>query len=158
MCSACWFMVLYICEKFHQNIWNGFQLTEQTWVHGRNSYVQCSKSNNSKSRQIRVMLHMFCTPSQGALHLCKVWRNIFDCTRVMEWTWMMEALMDGWTDTQNFGRYNIIPSPLLVAGQNDIHVSVLVWWKTTVPTNNNTNTVKPQNSNIFRTMDICSRY
>ena len=40
---------------------------------------------------------------------------------------MMEALMDGWTDTQNFGRYNIIPSPLLVAGQNDIHVSVLVW-------------------------------
>ena len=37
--------------------------------------------------------------------------------RVMEWTRMMEALMNGWTDTQNFGWYTIIPSPLFVAGQ-----------------------------------------
>ena len=44
-------MVLHICEKFHQNIKNGFQLTGQTLVHGRNGYVQCSKGNNSKSRQ-----------------------------------------------------------------------------------------------------------
>ena len=29
---------------------------------------------------------------------------------------MMEALTDGRTDTRNFGRYNIISSPLFVAG------------------------------------------
>ena len=33
-------MVLYICEKFQNNILNGFQFTEQTRVHGRNGYVQ----------------------------------------------------------------------------------------------------------------------
>ena len=60
MCSVCRFIVLYICVKFHENISNGFQLTEQTQVHGRNGYVQCSKGNNSKSRQSRVMVHVFC--------------------------------------------------------------------------------------------------
>ena len=54
MCSARCLMVLYICEKFHQNIWNGFQLTEWTQVHGRNGYVECSKGNISKRRQTRV--------------------------------------------------------------------------------------------------------
>ena len=39
-------MVLYICGKFH--ISNGFQFTERTRVYGRNGYVQCSKSSNSK--------------------------------------------------------------------------------------------------------------
>ena len=46
--------------------------------------------------------------------------NISDGIRVMERTRMMEALTDGRTDgrtnTQNFGGYNIIPSPLFVAG------------------------------------------
>ena len=27
-------MVLSICEKFHQNIWNGFELRERTREHG----------------------------------------------------------------------------------------------------------------------------
>ena len=44
-------MVLYIWEKFHENISDGFQLTELIQVHGRNGYVQCSKDNDSKSRQ-----------------------------------------------------------------------------------------------------------
>ena len=35
-------IVLYICEKFAENILNSFQLTEQTGVHGGNDYVQCS--------------------------------------------------------------------------------------------------------------------
>ena len=59
LCSAYPLMVLFICEKFHKNISNGFQLTEGTQVHGRNDYVQCSKGNNSKSRQTRVMVHEF---------------------------------------------------------------------------------------------------
>ena len=56
MCSACHLKVLYICVKFGENILNGFQLTERTRVHNRNGYVQCSKGNNSKSRQTRVMV------------------------------------------------------------------------------------------------------
>ena len=58
LCSACYFMMLYICEKLHQNIWNNFQLTVWSQAQGRN--VPCSKGNNSKSRQTRVMVHVFC--------------------------------------------------------------------------------------------------
>ena len=31
--------MLYICVKFHQNIWNGFQFTAWTQVQGRNGYA-----------------------------------------------------------------------------------------------------------------------
>ena len=34
-------------------------------------YVQCSKDNNSKSRQSRVTVHVFCKSSHSALHLCE---------------------------------------------------------------------------------------
>ena len=66
-------IVLYICVKFPENISNGFQLTEQTRVHGRNGYVQCSKGINSKCRQTRVTVHVFCMSPHSALHLCAVW-------------------------------------------------------------------------------------
>ena len=50
--------------------------------------------------------------------------NISDGIRVMERTQMMEALDDGqivrWMDTQNFGGYNIIPSPLFLAGHKKL--------------------------------------
>ena len=54
------------------NISNGCQLSEQTKIHGRNGYIQCSKGNNSKSRQTRLMVHEFCTSSHEALNLCEV--------------------------------------------------------------------------------------
>ena len=40
---------------------------------GRNGYmyVQCSMGNNSKSRQTRVTVHVFCKSSHRALHLCE---------------------------------------------------------------------------------------
>ena len=72
MCSACCPMVLCICVKFRENITNGVRVMEWTPVHGRNGYVQCSKVNNSKSRQIRVTVHVFCMLSHGALHCCEV--------------------------------------------------------------------------------------
>ena len=62
-------MVLYICEKFHNNISKGFQLTggwgrggggRGPQVHGRNGYVQCSKDKNSKSRKTRVTIPAGC--------------------------------------------------------------------------------------------------
>ena len=68
MCSASCLMVLYICVKFCENITHGIRVMERTRVHSRNGYVQCSKGNNSISRQTRVTLHVFCTSSHGALH------------------------------------------------------------------------------------------
>ena len=47
LCSACCHMVLYICETFHNNISNGFQLIERTYAHGGNGYVQHLMGNNS---------------------------------------------------------------------------------------------------------------
>ena len=71
LCSAPRLMMLYICVKFHQNIWNGLQLTEQTRVHSRNGYFQylCSKGCNSKSRLTRVTVFVLCMLYHGALHL-----------------------------------------------------------------------------------------
>ena len=69
-------MVLYTCVRFHENISNSFQLTEQTGVHGGNGYVQYSKGNNSKSRQTRGMVHCFCTFSHDALHCVMFRENI----------------------------------------------------------------------------------
>ena len=65
-------MMLYICVKFCENITKGIRVVEPTIVCGRNSYVLCSKGNNSISRQTRVMVHVFCTSSHGALHQCEV--------------------------------------------------------------------------------------
>ena len=69
LCFAHPLIVLYICEKSHENTYNSFQLTERTQVHGRNGYVQCSKGNISKSRQIRDTVHEFCTSLHRALNL-----------------------------------------------------------------------------------------
>ena len=56
---------LHICE----NISNGIRVMEFTRNYVKNGYVQCSKSNNSKIRKIRVTVHMFCMSSHGALHI-----------------------------------------------------------------------------------------
>ena len=63
MCSACCIIVLYICMNFHETITNNIRVMEWTPVHGRNGYDQCSKGNNSLSRQTRVTVHAFCTSS-----------------------------------------------------------------------------------------------
>ena len=175
MCSAHCLMVLYICERFHQNIWNGFQLTEQTQVHGRNGYFQCSEGSNSKSRQTKlpfissahclIVLYIcvkFCenisysfqltewTQVQGTngyvqcskgnnskstelqfmcsvhclivLYICEVWWKYLRQYQSYE-NDTNDGSTDGWTDkctnTQNSGWYNIISSPLFVAGHND---------------------------------------
>ena len=75
--------------KFHQNIWNDFQL-EWTLVHGRNSYfqyLQCSKGRNSKGRLTRVMVLGFCTSSHGALHLCDFMKMSHSTYRADMSTW-----------------------------------------------------------------------
>ena len=103
MCPACHLMVLYICVKFVKI--SG--VMEWTRVHGRNGYVQFSKVNNSKSRQTRFMNHVFCTPSDGCFTLVWSYQSYGADTK------LFYSLMDGRTDTQNFGWYNIIPRHFL---------------------------------------------
>ena len=52
--SAYLLVALYSCKTFHENISNGFQVTEQTRVYDRNLYLQYSMGHNSKSRKTRV--------------------------------------------------------------------------------------------------------
>ena len=79
--------------KFYQNIWNGFQLTELTRVHGRNGYFQYllrSKGGNSKSRLTRAKILVFCTSSLGALHIWEIsWKYLkrFSTYRADTSTW-----------------------------------------------------------------------
>ena len=47
--------------------------------------------------------------------VCVKWVKISPTVSVKEQTRIMEAL----TDNQRFGRFNIIPLPLFVAGHND---------------------------------------
>ena len=108
MCSARRLIVLCICVKFCENNTSGIRVMEQTRVHGRNGCVQWSKHNNSVSRQTRVTVHTFCTSSHGALHWCKVsWKYLKQFQSYGGDMKLWHA--DGWMDTQNFRRYNIIP-------------------------------------------------
>ena len=56
-------LILNICVKFHENILNGFEVTERTRVCGKIAIFQCSKSNNSKRMQSRVTVPALCIPS-----------------------------------------------------------------------------------------------
>ena len=62
--------MLNICVKFHENILNGFDVTERTRVCGRNGNIKCSKGNNSKSMQSKVTVPVLCTSSHGAYNMC----------------------------------------------------------------------------------------
>ena len=98
MCSAPCPVVLKICVTFHENVRNGISVMERTRAHGRNGYIQCSKGNNSVSRQSE--LRFMCS----AYRLIVVYigvkfrENISNGFRVMERTRKYEALTDGRTD------------------------------------------------------------
>ena len=66
-----WHGALNLCEVLSKYL-KRYRVMEWTRVHGRNGYIQCSKGNNYKSRPTRVTVHVFCTSSDGALHLCEV--------------------------------------------------------------------------------------
>ena len=59
MCSACRLMVFNICVKFYEYMSSGFEVMERTLK------LLNTKGNNSKSRKIRVTVHMFCMPAYG---------------------------------------------------------------------------------------------
>ena len=65
-------MLVNFCMKFHEDILNGFKVTEQTRFCLRNCYLQSSKGHNSKSINIRVMVLAFCTSSNVGKYLYEV--------------------------------------------------------------------------------------
>ena len=67
-------MVLYICEKFHNNISNSFQLTEHTGVE-KWLFSMFIWAIMEKIGQTRVIVHVFCKLFHSALHLCEVSRK-----------------------------------------------------------------------------------
>ena len=52
-------MLVNICMKFHEDILNGFKVTERTRFCLRNCYLQSSKGHNSKSINTKVMVLAF---------------------------------------------------------------------------------------------------
>ena len=62
------------------------QLTERTHVQGRKGYVQCSKGNNSKSRQTMVTVHEFWSLFHQALNLFEVSSYSWNGFQLPEWT------------------------------------------------------------------------
>ena len=90
-------MLLYICVRFHENISNGFQLSERILVHGRNGYFQyllCSKGCNSIGRLTTAMVLVFCTLSHDALPLCEIsrkylkWFSTYRADMSTWWKWL----------------------------------------------------------------------
>ena len=120
---------LHLCtEKFHNNILNGFQLTKLTWVDSRNGLVQCSKGNYSKSRQTRVTVHVFCTSCITFVWSFVKYLGWYKSYGVDTNDGSAEGRTDGWTYTQNFRCYNIIPLPLFVAGHKYLNGQKLLWY------------------------------
>ena len=55
-------------------------------MYGGNGHFQYSKGNNSKSRQTRVMVHVFCTSSHGVKCCVKFHENMSSGFKVIERT------------------------------------------------------------------------
>ena len=68
-------MLVNNCMKFHEDILNGFKVTERTQFCLRSCYLQSSRGHNSKSLNTRVMVLVFCTSSNVGKYLYEVsWR------------------------------------------------------------------------------------
>ena len=56
-------------------------------MYGGNGHFQYSKGNNSKSRKIRVTVHVFCMSFHGVNNICvKIHENMSSGLKVMERT------------------------------------------------------------------------
>ena len=101
LCSARCLMKFYICLRFHENISNGFQLTERTRVHCKMAIfnVQRAITPNKSKPELQFM----CS-ARRLMVLCicvKFPENIANGIRLMEWTRNYEALTDGRTFPQS---------------------------------------------------------
>ena len=73
-------MVLYICEKFHNNnVSNGVKLTEQTLVQGRKGYVAVQRAITPKVG--KPELRFMCSASRLlVLYICEKFHETIQLT------------------------------------------------------------------------------
>ena len=69
---------LYIFARLQENLWIRFQVIEKAHVYDLCHYWQCWMGGNSKSRQCRVMVLVFCKLYHGDIHLYKVLRKYLE--------------------------------------------------------------------------------
>ena len=72
LCSACCLMVLYIYEKFHNNISKGFNLQSEHEYLVEMAMFNVQRAITPKVGKSELQVHVFCTSSHSALHLCEV--------------------------------------------------------------------------------------
>ena len=73
--------------KVRENVTIGRRVMERTQVHGRNYYIQCSKSNNSISRQPELWFMCFAHHLMVIYFGVKFCENMSNSFIVMERTW-----------------------------------------------------------------------
>ena len=108
---ARYLVVQYISVKFHENIANGFQVTESARVYDRNHYRQCSKDYQSESRKTKVVVLVFACVVSLCFIFFKVFRKSLSQTIFNLWTGH-EFVTGRWTDGQT-GRRKSLCLPTL---------------------------------------------
>ena len=68
--SAHCLIMTYICTKFHDEIWNGFEVIEQTL--GYKLTIRNKQRAIIVRTESKVTILFLCTSSDHALYLCKV--------------------------------------------------------------------------------------
>ena len=97
--------MLYICEKFHNNISKVFNLQSGHKYMAEMAIFNVQRAITPKVCK-PVMVRVFCMSSQVVLYICvKFCENILASIRVTERTKIMEALMDGHSNISGFRGY-----------------------------------------------------
>ena len=104
---------------FYQVLWNYLE-RYQSYRADTISIPKISKGNSSAKNVEGVTVVNLCTSSDHALHLCQVSWNYLERYQSyradMNDQPLTDGRTDGWTDTQKFGGYNIIPRHFLWRG------------------------------------------
>ena len=102
---------LYLCQVS----WNYLEWY-QSYRGDTISILKITKGNNSAKNVGGVTVFNLCTPSGHALYFYQVSWNYLEQYQGYGADTNDQPLTDGWTDTQKFGGYNIIPRHLLWRG------------------------------------------
>ena len=113
--SAPRLVMLYISTKFCEIISNGIKVIERTLF----LYCKLQRGIIPQKNVGGVTVFNLCTSSGHALYLCQVSRNYLKRYHSYGADTNDKPLMDGRTNTQNFGGYNIIPRHFFVAGHKN---------------------------------------
>ena len=122
-----------------QVLWNYLE-RYQSYRADTISILKISKGNNSAKNVAGVTVVNLCTSSDHALYLCQVSWNYLERYQIYGADTNDQPLTDGrtegWTDTQKFGGYSIIPRHFLWRGiksQGQIYVLNRIYMQLIIP-------------------------